>query len=215
MKKLFWFFGLVSWCMAGQTLWAGSISGTYRCWHFNVDGGGGQCTSPPIIFHDDGSYQMSSEKGEYWVSGNKVTLSESKHRGAGKISGEQIQFEYDYQGKHHTVTYLHQAGSAPSQQTAKEEGESGITQLDLTISCAASGSAVDWINTCSLDCGDGNRYDALAVQKDRETLNCWHRSVPPNKSCKVSVSSGFDSKVVGTVATRGKEKQNLNGSCAW
>ena len=91
----------------------------------------------------------------------------------------------------------------------------GCSQLDLTISCAASGSAVDWINTCSLNCGDGNRYDAIAVQKDATTLSCWHRAVPPNSSCRVTVGSGLDSKVVGSVQTKGSCKQFLQAQCAW
>lgn len=99
--------------------------------------------------------------------------------------------------------------------TAKKESGGGCTQLDLTISCAASGSAVDWINTCSLDCGDENRYDALAVQQNETTLKCWHREVPPNRSCSVTVGSGFDSKVVGSVRTAGSCKQTLRGTCAW
>ncbi len=115
-------------------------------------------------------------------------------------------------------------GDKPGQESSgsKKEGTSsskqaggGCSQLDLTISCAASGKAVDWINTCSLDCGDGNRYDALAVQKDANTLSCWHRQVPPNASCKVTVGSGFDSKVVGSVQTRGSCKQVLQAQCAW
>ncbi|MDO8526254.1 MAG: hypothetical protein Q7T03_01045 [Deltaproteobacteria bacterium] len=112
----------------------------------------------------------------------------------------------------------------PGQAVSKKKGTAsdnpakpagGCSQLDLTISCAASGSAVDWANTCSLDCGDGNRYDALAVQQDKTTLKCWHREVPPNRSCSVSVGSGFDSKVVGSVQTRGSCKQLLHGQCAW
>ncbi|MBI4223439.1 MAG: hypothetical protein HY609_00760 [Deltaproteobacteria bacterium] len=99
--------------------------------------------------------------------------------------------------------------------TAKQEPSGGCSQLDLTVSCAASGSAVDWINTCSLDCGDGNRYDALAVQKDSTTLSCWHRQVPANKTCSVTVGSGFDSKIVGSVKTAGTCKQTLHGVCAW
>ena len=196
----------------GQAAYAASPSGSYRCWHFNVGGRGGKCTSPPILFYPDGRYKMSGEMGTYSVQGNQVVLSESKHRGAGILSGEQIQFDYDYKGQHHTVTYLRQ-GDAPEAQARPAEG--GVSQLDLTISCAGSGSAVDWINTCSLDCGDGNRYDALAVQKDRMTLNCWHRQVPPNKTCSVSVSSGFDSRTVGSVQTRGSAKQTLTGKCAW
>lgn len=102
--------------------------------------------------------------------------------------------------------------AAPSE---KAESDSGCTQLDLTISCAASGSAVDWINTCSLDCGTGDRFDALAVQQSATTLKCWHREVPPNRSCRVSVGSGFDSKIVGSVQTAGSCKQTLRGTCAW
>lgn len=112
-------------------------------------------------------------------------------------------------------------GEAP-QQSKKGGGANdnapsggGCTQLDLTVSCAASGSAVDWINTCSLDCGDENRYDALAVQQNETTLKCWHREVPPNRSCSVTVGSGFDSKVVGSVRTAGSCKQTLRGTCAW
>lgn len=106
--------------------------------------------------------------------------------------------------------------SPPAEKTTdQKESVSGCTQLDLTISCAASGSAVDWINTCSLDCGDENRYDALAVQQNETTLKCWHREVPPNRSCSVSVSSGLDSKEVGMVRTSGSCKQFLRGTCAW
>lgn len=98
-------------------------------------------------------------------------------------------------------------------------GQSGraaeITSLELTISCAASGKAVDWINTASLDCGDGERYDALAVQQSATTLSAYFRSVPPGQSCQVSVGSGFDSKVVGTVRTAGSVKQRLSAKCAW
>lgn len=90
-----------------------------------------------------------------------------------------------------------------------------ITSLELTISCAGSGKAVDWINTASLDCGDGERYDALAVQKNATTLSAYFRSVPPGQSCQVSVGSGFDSKVVGTVRTVGSVKQRLSAKCAW
>lgn len=191
---------------------ADSLAGTYRCWHFNVGGQGGKCASPPIVLNADGTYMMSSEKGRYSVEGDQLVLSASEHRGPGKISGQQLQFEYDYKGQHQTVTYL-RSGDAPQPQSKPASG--GISQLELTISCSASGSAVDWINTCSLDCGDGNRYDALAVQKDRETLTCGYRQVPPNKTCSVTVSSGFDAKVIGSLQTAGSVNQTLRGQCAW
>ncbi len=99
----------------------------------------------------------------------------------------------------------------------KETADGGCTSLDLTVSCAASGSAVDWINTCTLDCGDGIEYQALAVQSQRHssTLRCQHKEVPPNRSCSVTVGSGFDSKVVGSVTTSGSCRQTLRGTCAW
>jgi hypothetical protein len=221
MKGRVWFMLALLLAPIGLISQAAEISGTYRCWQFNVGGYGGACKSPPIIFAADGSYSMSSEKGTYRVRGDQVILSASQHRGAGVLAGEQLRFEYDFKGLHHTVTYLRAADIPPAPPAplapaeSAESAESGVTELELTISCEASGSAVDWINTCSLDCGDGHRYDALAVQKSREILSCWHRQVPPNKTCAVAVSSGFDSRVIGSVQTSGSDQQTLSGLCAW
>jgi hypothetical protein len=87
------------------------IAGTYRCWSENVGGRGGRCAvgTPPLVLNTDGTYSMSSEHGTYKVSGDTIILSESKLRGAGHIAGgNQIVFEYDYRGLHHTVAYLRQ-----------------------------------------------------------------------------------------------------------
>lgn len=214
MKKFFFGLVVVLFFASPQSSQAESLSGSYRCWQFNVGGRGGKCSSPPILLFPDGRYKMSHETGTYSVDGDRIVFSESKYRGAGQMSeeGQRLHFEYDYKGLHHSVTYLHQ-GDAP--QGASKPSGRGISELDLTISCAGSGSAVDWINTASLDCGDGNRYDALAVQKDKVTLSAWFKMVPPGKSCHVTVSSGFDSKMIGTVMTEGSKKQNLTGVCAW
>jgi hypothetical protein len=82
-------------------------SGSYRCRSYNVSGGGGTCRlAAPIVIRADGSYQESSTSGTYRVVGNRIHFSQSTIRGPGVIAGNQITFEYDYRGWHHTVTYL-------------------------------------------------------------------------------------------------------------
>lgn len=89
-----------------------SLSGTYRCWSFNVSGvGGGSCIrppQPPMVLNSDGTYKFSSEQGTYNVKDGLIYLSQSKIRGAGKLleDNNQIRFEYDYKERHYTVTYL-------------------------------------------------------------------------------------------------------------
>lgn len=97
---------------------AGSpVAGRYRCWSYNVSGGGGSCRmAPPLVLHQDGTYEMSSERGTYAVEGDRVALSKSTIRGAGRLqNGNQIVFEYDYRGRRHTVTYLCQECASPSE----------------------------------------------------------------------------------------------------
>lgn len=93
---------------------SGLPAGTYRCWSYNVSGGAGSCRlARPLVINADGTYQESSTRGTYKVSGDRVVFSESKIRGTGKISdGNKISFEYDYSGKHHAVTYLCQECAA-------------------------------------------------------------------------------------------------------
>ncbi|GEM_PF-6150038 len=86
-----------------------SLDGSYRCWSYNVSGGGsGNCRLfAPIVLKSNGTYSVSSERGTYKVKGSIITLSKSKLRGAGKIiDGNKIRFEYDYNSRHHVVTYL-------------------------------------------------------------------------------------------------------------
>jgi len=88
-----------------------SAAGTYRCWSYNVSGGGsGNCRLfAPLVLKKDGTYSLSSEKGIFTISGDSLTLSESKIRGIGKlIADTQIRFEYDYNKWHHVLTYLKQ-----------------------------------------------------------------------------------------------------------
>lgn len=89
---------------------ASSVAGTYRCRSYNVGGAGGRppVGTPPLVLNADGSYSISSEHGTYTVEGDTLVLSQSKIRGPGKLSGNQVVFEYDYKGLHHVVTYLKQ-----------------------------------------------------------------------------------------------------------
>lgn len=87
------------------------MAGTYRCWSFNVSGYGGSCINPPqapLILNADGTYKFSSETGTYSINGGQIVLSESKIRGNGTLleNNNQIRFEYDYKGRHYTITYL-------------------------------------------------------------------------------------------------------------
>ena len=84
-----------------------AVAGAYRCWSYNVSGGGGSCRmAPPLVLHPDGTYQMSSEQGTYTVSGDHITLSASTLRGPGRMQhGHQIVFTYLYRGWQHTITY--------------------------------------------------------------------------------------------------------------
>ena len=89
------------------------LSATYRCWSFHIDGsGGGACrTQPSLVLQQDGTYTFStSEKGTYEIRDGKLYLSASKIRGAGLLleNDMQIRFEYDYNGRHYTMTYLKQ-----------------------------------------------------------------------------------------------------------
>lgn len=84
-----------------------NIVGNYRCLSYNVSGGGGSCRlAPPLVLNANGTYRMSSERGTWRVVGDRVTFSESKIRGPGKLMKDnRIVFKYTYRGWQHTITY--------------------------------------------------------------------------------------------------------------
>jgi hypothetical protein len=112
-RRIFFCLALLMLCFS-QSAAAQSVTGQYRCWSYNVSGGGGSCRlAPPLAINADGTYQMSSEKGTYKVEGESLVLSESKIRGPGRLEGgNHIVFEYDFKGMHHRVTYLCQSCGA-------------------------------------------------------------------------------------------------------
>ncbi|MEK7648685.1 MAG: hypothetical protein AAB400_02070 [Patescibacteria group bacterium] len=126
-----------------------NISGSYRCWSYNVSGGGGgDCRLfAPIVLNKDGTYSVSSEKGTYSVSGDILTLSESKLRGPGKlIGGTQIRFEYDYNNWHHVVTYLKEGGTT----AVSSDGAVSEVPVQITLEYPEKDSALNSIVTMEL-----------------------------------------------------------------
>ncbi len=187
-----------------------SLSGTYRCWQYNVEGGGGSCRlAPPFIFKEDGTYEMSSEKGTYVVDGTTVALSESQIRGPGTIleDGNQIRFEYDYSGHHTVVTYLREG--SPS----KEAGSGAPTHVsvDITVNFSRPDSGAESINSVSL-IPEGYtfenapmRYDALAIVTEQQYVNAsffGNKEVETGKVYEVYTDSGFEKLHVGTLDLR-------------
>lgn len=183
------------------------ISGSYRCYSYNVSGGGGgDCRLfAPIVLNKDGTYSVSSEKGIYTVQGELVTLSESKLRGVGKLlGGTQLRFEYDYNGWHHVVTYLKEGGSANTSQDtvsevavqlileypSKESGLSGI----VTVELVPEGSDV---KTASYKPTAIAQYDG-----DKRIIGSFYKATnmpQTGKKYTVYTNTGFAATSVGTL----------------
>ncbi|MEK7122667.1 MAG: hypothetical protein AAB855_02315 [Patescibacteria group bacterium] len=187
-----------------------TIIGSYRCWQYNVSGGGGSCRlAPPFTFNADGTYQMSSERGTYTISDNTIILSESQIRGPGEIlaDGNQIRFEYDYQGQRHTVTYLREG--SPSE--GSDAGTPATVQVDITVNFSRPDGGVASSNSMSL-VPEGYtfddtpiRYDALASVRDRQIVSAsffGNKEVETGKIYEVYTDSGFEKLLVGTLDLR-------------
>jgi len=194
---------------AGPTPRAGggvSVAGRYRCWSQNVGGAGGRCTSPPLVLHPDGTYQMSGERGTYAVQGDRIVLSESKMRGPGTFQdGNRIVFEYTYRGQAHTVTYLRQ-GEAPAAAPARPEPPTAApaaVPVEITLRFAPNDGSVGWINAAAL-IPEGGREgpEALARTDGKQTVAASFRAVPAGRTYTLMISSGFERRAVGTVDLR-------------
>lgn len=126
--------------------------GSYRCWSYNVSGGGGSCRlASPIVIRADGTYQESSTSGTYRIDGNRIYLSRSIIRGPGVIAGEnQVTFDYDYRGWHHTVTYLCQDCSAASAPAKSKSPAGAMVWVAVRLSFDRSDGYLDWANSAHL-----------------------------------------------------------------
>ena len=85
----------------------GRLAGKYRCVNLELDEKTAPCDSPPLVLHEDGSYQIWGEEGSYeLVQGRWLILEHSQRRGLGKIvSPREIVFEYRVGDKRCKVTF--------------------------------------------------------------------------------------------------------------
>jgi len=90
-----------------------AIVGTYRCANISAAGHNSPCSSPPLILRPDGSYQIWAEQGTYAILGKFLVLSGGKKRGPGRLRNGEIDFEYYYRGKKHTVTFRREDADSP------------------------------------------------------------------------------------------------------
>jgi hypothetical protein len=133
---------------------AGVQPGNYRCWSYNVSGGAGNCRlAVPIAIRADGTYSESSAQGKWRASGDRITFSESKIRGPGVVSGNRIVFEYDYGGRHHTVTYLCQdcsGGGARPAGGAAAPGDGALVWVQVKLTFDRHDGYLGWANSAHL-----------------------------------------------------------------
>ena len=135
-------------------------------------------------------------------------LSESKIRGPGKLleGDRQIRFEYDYNGWHHTITYLREENvdvePAPAEVAIPQEK---YVEVTLHIKYPAGDYSADSVNTVTLYPKEGGSQVAqsLAYATDRSTTEVWFSKRAPKvglltgRVYKVMVSSGFGEWQVG------------------
>ena len=184
------------------------IAGTYRCVSQNVGGAGGRCTSPPLILNVDGTYQMSSEHGSYRIAGNRLYLSESRLRGAGQISGNELIFEYSYHGLNQTVTYRRQPqsdDSSISQNQSHNGNAVASVPVLLKIDFDRPDGWIGWVNTAKLVPLGGDSGDTLmgtAVATSRQGLRVSFRAVPSGRRYEVQLGSGTANYAVATLDMR-------------
>ncbi len=83
------------------------LAGKYRCVRLEIQKKSAPCDSPPLILHEDGSYQIWGEEGSYeLVQGRWLILEHSRRRGLGQIvSPREIVFEYRVGDKSCKVTF--------------------------------------------------------------------------------------------------------------
>lgn len=183
-----------------------AYAGSYRCWSYNVSGGGGgDCRLfAPIVLNKDGTYAVSSEKGTYSIKGDVITLSESKLRGPGtRLGGTQIRFEYDYNGWHHVITYLKEGGAAST------TGAGNEIAVQVTLEYPTKDRALNSIVTLEL-VPEGQNVDtasykptAIAVwDGDKRVTASFHKELAkPRTGAKYTVyaNTGFAATAVGTL----------------
>ncbi len=193
---------------------AQEMTGSYRCWSYNVSGGGGgNCRLfAPIILKKDGTYSISAESGTFKITGDIIIFSESKIRGPGTIiDNNKIKFEYDYNGWHHTITYLKEEGVSVSDANVDiAKSENKFVEITLHIIFPKGDYSADSVNVTTLYIKDTKEQVAqsLTYALDRQTVETWFGKRPPKeglmtgKVYDIFVSSGFSEWKAGELDLR-------------
>ena len=183
------------------------ISASYRCFSYNVSGGGGgDCRLfAPLILKADGTYAISSEQGTYAITGDRIVLSQSKLRGPGMLleGDRQIRFSYDYNGWHHVLTYLREENVAVPATSAAKQASS--VEATIRVMFAEGDYSADSVNAMTLFVRGTNEQvaESLAYPIDKQTIEAWFskkgakEGIPTGKAYDVFVSTGFGQWKVG------------------
>jgi hypothetical protein len=192
-------------------------AGTYRCWQYNVSGGGGSCRlAPPIVLRSDGTYQESRTVGTYEVKGNRIFFSRSTIRGPGRIEGgNRIRFEYDYKGFHHDVTYLCRDCRPASSRRETTPSASADATVDLSVKLRFNPSEGDmgWAATAHLVplkdaasfLADGapdppaGSSTGLAWTEGKNVVATRFRSARPGETCAILLDAGRERIAVAEI----------------
>ena len=190
----------------------------YRCWSYNAGGFSSiramRCTNPALTLFPSGQYQLGSEKGTYKIKNGKLILSESKIRGEGKFleNDNQIQFEYDYKGAHHTLTYLLQRGSLSELKEPSSNREvasitpSYITKVELILDFSGQTKSLGWINAVKLvPQGEGDSAESIAPYGSHPDAACGPFAPSPE------TIPGFPRLVPGKLQPRNPQAPWDNG----
>jgi len=183
-----------------------SLNGIFRCWSYNVGGAGKSCTSPPIVLLADGTYTMSKENGTYIIREDEIILSESKIRGRGRIieNGNQLRFQYIYNGLEHTVTYVRFGDASGS-------GDEKYVEVYLTLVFPYDSSGINTVSLIEYGLQDPSA-ETLAYEVAPNVVEAVFRKtqtksgVATGKIYDILVSSGFSSWKVGVIDLRGVTK---------
>jgi hypothetical protein len=195
------------------------FAGTYRCVSFNVGGQGGRCTSPPLILMANGRYQMSGERGTFAVRGDRLSLSESRLRGPGRLYNNEIVFEYVYRGLMQTVTYRRQEGATEFASSNREPGGgSRSISVSINVSFSSRDGSVGWINSANLIPEGGEKrdgYETLARTDGKFLVRVRFDGVMTGRRYTLLLGSGFDTRTIGFIDLRqARGSMNINMQAA-
>jgi len=127
------------------------LAGIWRVRSANVGGAGGTPNLSPLVLQADGTYTFSSANGTYKVADDTITFSEMKIHPTGRLSGNSIIFEYDYNGLHQTLTFYHAGGAPVSADSSSTSGSRREIALNLTVRFPPNQDGyIGWMNTLTL-----------------------------------------------------------------